>query len=201
MIKVDLDKAVDSYRRQEFLHGYVVMCPHCFSLFANYDSQVDEENEEWYIFTEDGKICAECGKSLIPSDKDCADGYEGWPMLIDEAIAYPIAKLNKMGFKTKFCCSGHFGKSNSYVSFEDRHLIIKETIEEIRKLKKYLEICDMEDNIRFGIYLNREEAKKKYKDPFYPPILFRELLDTLIIKLKEKTGRDDGIAIWNNGVW
>lgn len=59
----------------------------------------------------------------------------------------------------------------------------------------------MEDNVRFGIYLNREEAKKKYKDPFYPPILFRELLDTLIIKLKEKTGRDDGIAIWNNGVW
>lgn len=51
-------------------------------------------------------------------------------VVIDDDIAYIIQTLNKKGYKTRFCCSGHFGEDNpsvkqkvydGYIFFMDAH--------------------------------------------------------------------------------
>ena len=40
---------------------------------------------------------------------------------IDELIAPIISILNKKGYKTEYCCSGHFRNSRTYIVFSEQY--------------------------------------------------------------------------------
>lgn len=43
---------------------------------------------------------------------------------IDELIAPIISILNKKGYKTEYCCSGHFDRSRTYIVFAEHYVNI-----------------------------------------------------------------------------
>lgn len=89
-------------------------CKHCYhpivvkmNLEADYecDEDLDFEVRNKYYFK-----CPECGKNNVFE-------YE-----IDPNITPTIALLNKKGYKTKFCCEGHYteeGPSSAYIYFDE----------------------------------------------------------------------------------
>lgn len=40
---------------------------------------------------------------------------------VDELIAPIISILNNKGYKTEYCCSGHFNRSRTYIVFSDQY--------------------------------------------------------------------------------
>ena len=75
---------------------------------------------------------------------------------IDILIAESIEILNKKGYKTKFCCSGHLevdGTTDEWISFDvpGREQIIKEMNENIRKFgtHAYVTFDDFYENLPY----------------------------------------------------
>ena len=71
-------------------------------------------------FTREMMICVECG-SKNKMNKNCLNHYL---VEIDNLICNSILKLNKKGFSTFTCCSGHNTKKSfyGYVCFDKRPL-------------------------------------------------------------------------------
>lgn len=69
-------------------------------------------------------LCLECYKiynqKTIKNNICKVKTCQGEVVEIDELFIPVIAELNKKGYKTKFCCSGHIcDYPNSYIYFED----------------------------------------------------------------------------------
>lgn len=69
-------------------------------------------------------LCLECYKiynqKTIKNNICKVKTCQGELVEIDELFISVIAELNKKGYKTKFCCSGHIcDYPNSYIYFED----------------------------------------------------------------------------------
>lgn len=69
-------------------------------------------------------LCLKCLKvynqKTIKNDMCKAKDCHGDVVEIDELFIPVIAELNKKGYKTNYCCSGHIGEiSNSYIYFID----------------------------------------------------------------------------------
>ena len=52
------------------------------------------------------KLCPTCFKDIC--------NHKSEKFECDELMVYPIQKLNKLGYKTEFCCSGHVTRSEIY---------------------------------------------------------------------------------------
>lgn len=111
----------------ESLNGKIgLMCPHCYNYFTRYVHCFQSlmiENEE-----PTRSDCPELwvGSNIhysVPKCKFC--GREEVDLIqIDVNIVESISKLNKKGFKTKFCCEGHADEAtNGYILFEDTSIM------------------------------------------------------------------------------
>lgn len=170
-----IDQMVWSFDSDEWLHGFTIMCPYCFRV------TVSPKNME-----EDFK-CFYCDRSVIPNQKDTCNIDEGlFPIRIDEFITDEIVKLNKEGYNTLACCSGHYRDPFPYVLFKKNNktsLFIPIVIKLDKKLSYYLDVeehmCDGVDSIRVGLKFNKIKAKY-LKNKIYHMPLFKELLQRLI---------------------
>lgn len=85
--------------------GYLY-CPHCNSVY--YANQI--------AFTNDGGP----KPKLICPNYFCDPGVSEL-VTIDELMIEPVTKLNRIGLKTQFCCSGHYNRPDTsrrgYISF------------------------------------------------------------------------------------
>lgn len=76
-------------------------------------------------------MCLKCGQ-IFSTDADLTGGYdyygvcpkigcEGKVFKCDEEMLLPIQILNKKGYKTEFCCSGHAFKKlcSGYITFRE----------------------------------------------------------------------------------
>lgn len=73
-------------------------------------------------------VCPSCEKIMERGyyrfSKRCPYcGCESEPVIIDEFLAPTIILLNKKGYKTRTCCSGHICSSNGYIEFESHDLL------------------------------------------------------------------------------
>lgn len=70
-------------------------------------------------------LCLKCNKvynqKTIKNNQCKLKECNGKVVEIDELFISVIAELNRKGYSTLFCCSGHLGESNSnsYIFFED----------------------------------------------------------------------------------
>ena len=65
-------------------------------------------------------LCDECGAVYKEETKRCSDILcDGYVFEVDELMIMPIKILNKKGYKTQFCCSGHIdrGYCGGYIAF------------------------------------------------------------------------------------
>lgn len=83
-----------------------MMCPKCFNK-QEYDVNIEiPKNKKFTLSIEPFHCrCEKCGITMVS---------------VDEAIIDDIIALNKAGYKTKYCCSGHENGSNLYVYFKDK---------------------------------------------------------------------------------
>lgn len=92
-----------------------LMCPKCFkTAVINVDGQfnisIDNESDQekaneifpYYFDFHVYKQCNACLDDMVE---------------IDANILEPIAEFNKLGWKTKFCCGGHYNNRDSYIMF------------------------------------------------------------------------------------
>ena len=193
--KIDKKRAKASYRDAEWMHGHAIMCPHCYSL-----TTIAEWNPETgnHILIETNFKCWSCEKSMLADSEDTTNlDNDLWPIRVDEAIAFEIATLNILGFKTIACCSGHIGDPHCYVYFHPVWLMgdhkvskvgdIIRTVESDKRLSYYIEIDTNCLDGHVVLRLNSKKIKAKYKnDPYYHVNLFRGLLKRLISCLKKR---------------
>lgn len=70
-------------------------------------------------------LCLECYKiynqKTIKNNMCKIKGCDGDVVEVDELFAPVIAELNRKGYRTKFCCSGHYTEDypNTYINFEE----------------------------------------------------------------------------------
>jgi hypothetical protein len=97
------------------------------------------------------KMCLNCGciseiddsgniiqiKEAWACDTTCPNCHKNNIISVDEEIAWYIFKLNKSGFKTRFCCSGHAIENYSgfYICFESTHNELKEYFKNTKDIK------------------------------------------------------------------
>jgi hypothetical protein len=73
-------------------------------------------------------LCLKCFKvynqKTIKNDMCKVKGCHGDVVEIDELFIPLITELNKKGYKTNYCCSGHIDSiSNSYIYFKDEIIL------------------------------------------------------------------------------
>lgn len=80
----------------------VFVCLNCNKIIQEYS---------WDYITKhnDRRYCCDCNNEIFK---------------VDDLFTDIIIKLNNKGYKTVFCCSGHYYDNNSYITFEDDYNFI-----------------------------------------------------------------------------
>ena len=109
-----------------------LMCPCCYYATTVY-THFKSESKVVVGFEEDDKDnlplieTRQSFEYILDECPNCKYTYVHM-IPIDYEILYAIVTLNKKGFRTKFCCAGHFPKkksliSQSYIYFADRKIL------------------------------------------------------------------------------
>lgn len=86
------------------------MCPNCYSISEKPVEHICEEH-----------------KFINHSSRGKRNKYE---IELDANIAPAISQLNRKGYKTNFCCEGHFDSTHAYIGF-DPSVVNKDNIQEL----------------------------------------------------------------------
>ena len=150
IIKIDYNKKTGNFKQSHVCTNKKItyICPNCnhktFSLKIHTESTIEVETLEGEVDKED------IYRSAIPAYIDekmegkCpfCDKYDT-QYAVDYDIADIIIKLNSLGLKTKYCCSGHFTTMNNslpYILFEN----------------DYSEYFDMKNKLLKGWYIDNQ---------------------------------------------
>lgn len=116
MIKLKFKGDVVNYTDPYKLHGYGAICSKCFK-----EIDVPSGLKDWVMssirnLNPNEPIKLPCGHWAFPQDLD------GSLIFIDEWIVSYISKMNRSGYLTTHCCSGHNTKlMTGYVAFLDTY--------------------------------------------------------------------------------
>jgi hypothetical protein len=131
----------------------IEVCMYCYEI---YKYNFIKDNDEKFFDVNGEKRCP----------KASCDGYV---VELDELIAPTIITLNKKGYITEFCCSGHWYKEhiNTYIVFADEDYIPKElphgfVLEKGRNTIRYKEDGDNQ-TFEYKFFKILEINKKLFK--------------------------------------
>lgn len=120
------------------------------------------------------KYCSKCNNLFLPEyvNEMCPiAGCDNTLVDLDELIAYQIKELNRMGYITDCCCSGHIrdikmGYCGAYILFKEYN----ETIEAV--VNKYLDnieyrafVTDLPNESRWDFRFSEEYVEKRVGIP------------------------------------
>ena len=191
------------------LKGYI-MCPHCYQLhYPIVYVQVGNGKTSTFVNVLAWKDlkCLKCNKELYKIKDDRLVLAN-----IDELIAGFISTLNRLGYKTKFSCSGHIGhaptkseyyleevgndtyihyQGTPYVVFEKEYPEVKMLVEQLKtkqRFKRHIELQLDSNGRSFGIYGTSSDSFRG--DYLVHIVAFRNFLKSLTMSLyKLKTGK------------
>ena len=110
----------------------------------------DEKSNQRFILFSDYSISEKIYS--YEEAKKIEEKLSGTGFFVDESIAQAVSELNKKGYFTKYCCSGHLLKNRKPVKFTQS----KVTLDSIPQKKQYLspkngflKIAEDEENILF----------------------------------------------------
>ena len=193
--KDSIDKHADKYAHRDFsdelIHYY---CPDCGKVYSERIYKDFRATSDKVSFGTNTWRKCECG----------SDAFE-----IDNSILPVIAKLNKIGFKTEFCCEGHSFEEAAYICFDSKvslenielpHMWIRDKSEmivtelengnpEVDKLSVIEREC-----IRVDMYNNPDRARRIYNNDFdrYKNMYLNSLcvwvdeLETMVLEKREE---------------
>lgn len=166
--------ADEIYETYTEIHGYNILCPICFSEVKPYDLRC------WW-----DDIIGKNPQDLLDMPCKCKISIEDFSkraIEIDELISKPISMLNKKGYLTSFCCSGHLRDSGTgYVMFAKHYeAIVKRIVDsEMYKILNVESVIGENDHLTI-----RMRWKLPHKSKFDSMLLFRKILFRLARELE-----------------
>ena len=167
--------ADEIYETYTEIHGYNILCPICFSEVKPYISL-----ECWW-----DDVLGKNPQDLLDMPCKCKISIEDFSkrcIEIDELISKPISMLNKKGYRTRFCCSGHLrGKGTGYVMFDKYYEAIDKRVMDSEMFKCLNVETIKGENDQLTI---RMREKLPHKSRFDSILLFRKILFKLARELE-----------------
>ena len=114
MNNLEIEYDIKSYTDNK---SVALMCPQCYELVGTIKQKITTE-----IFLDKNGRAKFYGHNInfqIDGYCDYCDEYIEEFLTIDADIAASISLLNKKGWKTNFCCSGHENSVDAYIYFRN----------------------------------------------------------------------------------
>lgn len=104
------------------LHGYNVLCPNCFKeVKPNVINGLKVyDMDDWIQLVYDLPDLKARAKMPCGCVMSYEDYLSSW-IYIDELISRPVSAINRAGYRTAYCCSGHIKHGNGYLSFKEKY--------------------------------------------------------------------------------
>lgn len=110
---VNMPLALDHYICGYYINRHAILCSKCYSV-----GKLTDDMTEQGIYH-----CEQCGR-------DQKFNHYNDLILIDEMIAAEVSELNKLGFETKYSCSGHTNDPFGYIRFTKKYEILENIVSE-----------------------------------------------------------------------
>lgn len=149
----------------KFKNGKIyLMCCNCYmvnqyNIYQTQNMYIDDPNNEIDIYFSDPQYTIKRCKYCKTENPETA--------VLDENIAFIISKLNRLGYKTKYCCEGHnnyiddYNYESGYIYFEDKSIL---DYLHLLPITWYLDIELLKYNNIVSIYFDYRDFDEAIRD-------------------------------------